>query len=67
MVEPQKIIKFLTEKIFTCRRILVVNLEAGYKGVIGLLRHDPKVFPDQAREEEREVMASFRPELNQGG
>lgn len=59
MVKPEKIIRFLMEKIFTHTRIQIINLELGYKGVIGLLQHDPQEYPDLALNEEREILASF--------
>ncbi|KAF9271792.1 hypothetical protein BGZ74_005663, partial [Mortierella antarctica] len=36
MIMPEKIVKFMTAEVFTQRRIIVIDLEAGYKGVVGL-------------------------------
>ncbi|KAG0014051.1 hypothetical protein BGZ82_001916 [Podila clonocystis] len=56
MVEPEKIVRFLTEKIYTRTRIQFINLELGYKGVVGLLQHDPQEYPDIALNEKREIL-----------
>lgn len=58
-VMPEKIVQFLTCEIFTRRKIIVIDLEAGYKGVIGLRQYDPQEFPDLAKTEEREILAKF--------
>lgn len=56
---PEKIVKFMTMEVFTRRKVIVIDLEAGYKGVIGLRQYDPQEFPDLAMTEEREILASF--------
>lgn len=59
MVEPQKVVRFLNETLFTRNKIIVINLELGYTGPIGLRHHDPKAFPDLAKAEEAEIVATF--------
>jgi hypothetical protein len=59
MIMPEKIVKFMTTEVFTRRKMIVIDLEAGYKGVIGLRQYDPREFPDLAMTEEREILASF--------
>jgi len=59
MIMPEKIVKFMTAEVFTRRRIIVIDLEAGYKGIVGLRQYDPQEFPDLAMTEEREILANF--------
>jgi hypothetical protein len=58
-VEPQKVVRFLTEKVFTRTRILTINLESGYNGIIGLLAHDPVENPELAKQEEQKIKLKF--------
>ena len=58
-VEPQKVVHFLIEKVFTRTRIITINLENGYNGIIGLLAHDPKANPALAKEEEQKIKQKF--------
>ncbi|GJJ77567.1 hypothetical protein EMPS_09926 [Entomortierella parvispora] len=62
-VEPEKVVAFLTKKIFTRRRIIVIKLREGYSGLIGVRGHDPKsndpAEVTKAKEEEMEIRTEF--------
>ncbi|KAG0354179.1 hypothetical protein BGZ54_001797, partial [Gamsiella multidivaricata] len=64
IVEPKKTVRFLEERIFTRTKIVLVDLEKGYSGVIGATMHDPAVNPVEAAVEANAARVEFFSEMD---